>query len=47
MNWRVFMNIKESSLALWFAIERRTPNFYHQIEALVADKDAACKNTHY
>jgi hypothetical protein len=43
MNWRMFTNINESSLALWLTIERKTPNFHRQIEAGFVDKDTECE----
>jgi hypothetical protein len=43
MNWRMFTDIKASSLVLWLTIERKIPDFHRQIEAGVADKDTACK----
>jgi hypothetical protein len=43
MNWCMFTNIRDSSLALWLTIERKIPDFHRQIEAGVADKDTACR----
>jgi hypothetical protein len=43
MNWRMFTNIKESSLALWLATERKNYHFHRQIEAAFVDKDVECE----